>query len=325
MMASESEEKNQPTEEKSHGLGPSQTVHFSFSLSGFIKEQFPHLHSPLSEGGFSPAAPQLNPPPVPLLVVVVFKGVGPNENADEVVEVDDVELGAPNRNSPEGGVGIERTFFEPVTEQEGDVPGLGASQSTHSSLADTGFIKPQAPHFHSSVFKVGGFNRTAPQSNPLELEFAGVAVVIVVKVLLEPKTGGGEGGFCIENDEAAAEGFSAPGFGALHTVHFSIADAGFIKSHTPHIQPPVFVGGFNPAALQLNPPEPELVEEGAPVLSVEVELAPKKDGVEGGLGMEKEDATSFAAPGLRAPQTVHFSITEAAFIKSQSPHFHPSP
>ena len=291
----------------------------------------------MSEGGFSPAAPQLNPPPIPLPVVVaVVEDVGPdpakfglnadpadlgapNENADETVEVDDVRSDAPNRNGPEGGLGLEGTSLEP----EESAPGLGASQTVQFSLADPGFTKSQVPHLHSSVFDVGGFNPAAPQSNPLEFEFVGVTVV-VVEVLPEPKIKGVEGGFEIE-DDGDAEDFSAPGLGASHTVHFSVADAGFVKAHIPQIQPSVFVGGFNPAALQSNPPELELVEEAAAVVSVVAELAPNKNCPEGGFGKEKKDVAGLETPGLGVSHTVHFSIAEAAFIKPQVPHFHPSP
>lgn len=313
-----------------YGLGASQTVHFSIALPGFTRAQVSHLHPPLSEGSFRPAAPQLNPPPVPPLVVIVAvvegvernpvepgssgdtAGLGiPNENPDEVVEVDDVELDAPNRNGPESGVGIEKIFFEPETGLGGDTPGLGVSQTVHFSSADAGFIKSQVPHFHSSVLALGSFNPAPFQSNPL--------AVAVVEVLLEPKTKGVEGGFGIERSDGVVEDGSVPGFGASHTVHFSVADAGFIKSHTPHFQSPVFVGGFNPAAFQLNPPG--LV---ADVASVVVELAPNEKGVEGGLGMEKGDVAGFTAPGFGESHTVHFSVAEEGFVNSQAPHFHPS-
>lgn len=331
-------------EKNRHDLGASQIVHFS-TFSEFIKLQVVHFQPPLSEGGFNPAAPQSNPPPVPLLfvvvvvVVVVTEGVepnpvklglragpvglgAPNENADEVVGANGDKLDAPNRSGPEGGVETEKTFFESVTEPE-DRPGLGVSQTVHFSLTDARFIRSQVPHFHSSVFDVGGFSPAALHSNPLGLEIVGTAAAVAV--LLGPKTKGEEGGFGIEND-GAAEGFSTPGFGDSHTMHFSVADAEFIKAHVPHVQPSVFAGGFNPASLQLNPPELELVEEVAALVSVAAELAPNKNRVEGGLGMEKEEAAiDLAAPGLRASQTVHFSIAEVGFIEPQVPHFDPFP
>ena len=314
--------------------GASQTVHF-VALAGFIKSQVLHFHPPLSEGCFSPAASQLNPPPVPLpgVVVVVVKGAGPNpvklalntdlgvpnEGPDGVAEVDEAELKPPNRNGPEGGVGIEIVFPEPESEE--DAPGLGASQTVHFSLADDGFVKSQIPHLHPSVPVVGGFNPAAPQLNPPEPE---LVEVVVVEVLPEPHVRVAEGGFGMEND-GVAEDFSAPGFGASHTVHFSVADAGFIKSQVPHFQPSALVlGGFNPAAPQSNPPEPELVAVKA-VVSTVVELVPEKSEVEGGLGIENgEGAAGLVAPGLGASHTVHFSIAEVGFTKSQVPHFHPS-
>ena len=313
-------------------------MHFSVALAGFIKSQTLHFHSPLSEDCFSPAAPQLNPPPDPLPNVVVVlvedaepnpvklglntdpAGLGaPNKNPGGAGEV---ELEAPNRSGPEGGVGIEMVFPEP--EPEEDAPGLGASQIRHFSLADAGFIKSQVPHFHSSVF-VASFNPAAPQLNPLEPEPVEVVVVAVVEVLPGPHVRGVEGGFGIENDGAAGD-FSAPGFGASHTVHFSVADAGFIKSQVPHFQPSVSVlGGLNPAAPQSNPPELELTVAVEATVSAVVDLVPKKSGVEGGLGMEsEEDATGLAAPGLGVSHTAHFSVAEAGFIKSQILHFHPS-
>jgi len=299
------------TRRRCYSLGASQTVHFSVALAGFARSQVLHFHPP-SEGGFSPAAPQLNPPPVPLPFVVIVKGAGPNpvevglnvdpeglgapnENPD-VVDVDEVELGAPNGSGPGGGAGMEKPPPEP--EPEEDAPGLGESQTVHFSLADAGFIKLQVPHFHPSVFVVGGLNPAAPQLNPPEPE---------------PKTKGVEGGFGAENDRAG-DGFSAPGFGVSHTVHFSVADPGFIKSQVSHFQPSVFVvGGFNPAAPQLNPPDPEFVV----VVAAVVVVAPKKGEVEAGLGVEDEET-----PGLGESHTVHFSAAEAGFIKSQVPHFH---
>ena len=218
-------------------------------------------------------------------------GLGaPNENPDVV---DAVELGAPNGSGPGGGAGMEKPPPEP--EPEEDAPGFGESQTVHFSLADAGFIKSQVPHFHPSVFVVGGLTPAAPQLNAPEPE---------------PKTRGVEGGFGADNDGAA--GFSAPGFGVSHTVHFSAADPGFIKSQVSHFQPSVFVvGGFNPAAPQLNPPDPESV--GA---AVGVGI-PQKDGVVAGLG-----AGDAGTPCLEESHTVHFSAAEAGFIKSQVPHFH---
>jgi len=202
---------------------------------------------------------------------------------------------------------------------EEGAPGFGASQTTHFSFADAVFIKSHVPHFHPSVFVVGGFNPAAPQSKPPELEFVGAAV-FVEEVLLGAKTKGVEGGFGITND-GVVEGLSAPGFGASQTVHFSVADSGFIKSHVAHFQPPIFVGGFNPAEFQLNPPELELAVDVVVVASV---VGPNENGVGGGLGIRKEDERGFAAPGLGTSHTVHFSVAEAGFIKSQVPHFHPS-
>ena len=304
-------------------------MHLSITFSGFIKAQVAHLH-PSPEGGFSPAAFQLNPPPVPpLAVVAVFEGAepnpvngdpddfgAPNENPDELVEVDEVEVDGPKVNGPEGGVGIEKLFFEPETGSEEGMPGLGASQTAHFSLADAVFTKSQVPHFHSVGFVAGGFIPAAPQSNPCEPEFVGAVgaavVVVSAEVLPEPKINGVEGGFGIEgNDEA--DGFSAPpGFGASHTAHFSVIDAGFIKSQVSHFQP-LGVGGFNPAAPQLNPRELVLVVVGVVIVSGVEEPAPTIKGVEEG----------FAAPGLGESQTAHFSVAELWFVKSQVPHFHP--
>ena len=285
-------------------------MHFSVALAGFIKSQILHFHPSSSEGGFNSTAPQLNPPPVALSVVVVEGTVPnpvklglnadpadlgvPNEKPDEVVDVDGVGLDAPNRSGPEGGAGMEKVIPEPEPEEV--VPGFGVSQIVHFSLADAGFIRSQVPHFHPSVFAVGSFNPAAPQLNPPE-----------------PEPADGE-----------EEGFSAPGFGASQTVHFSVADVGFTKSQVPHFQPQAFdVGGFNPAASQLNPAELEVVEVEA-AATVVVGLVPKEKGVEGGLGMENEGgAAGLAAPGLEASHMVHFSVAEAGFIKSQVPHFHP--
>jgi hypothetical protein len=119
-------------------------VQFSVALAGFVRSQVIHFHPLCSKGGFIPTAPQLNPPPVPLLVV---EGVGPdpgklrvnpdpavfdvpNKNPDEVVDTDEVELDVPNRKGPKGGVGMEKPFPEP--EPEEDAPGLGVSHTVHS-------------------------------------------------------------------------------------------------------------------------------------------------------------------------------------------------
>jgi len=316
-----------------YGLDASQTVHFSVAVAGFNKSQVLHLHSPLSEGGFIPAALQLNPPPVPLPVVVVVEGVrpnpvklglnadpaglgAPNENSDEAVDVGGVELDVPNRSGPEGGVGIEKIFPEPDPEE--DVPGLGTSQTVHFSLAEAGFSRSQVPHLQPSVFVVGGFIPAASQLNPPEPVFV---EVVVVEIPPEPKTGGVEGGFGIENDGVVVD-FPPPDVGESHIVHLSAAEEGIIEPQVPHLQPSVFVvGGLNPAAPQSNPPELELV---AATVVVVVELVPNVTGMEGGLGIEKEEATGLAAPGLWVSHTVHFSVAEAGFTKSQTPHFHPS-
>jgi len=208
----------------------------------------------------------------------------------------------------------------PEPELGEDAPGLGVSQTLHFSLADAGFIKSQVPHFHPSVSVVGGFNPAAPQLNP-PVEVA----VVVVEVLPGFHVRGVEGGFGMEND-GTAEDFSAPGFGASHTVHFLVADAGFTKSQVPHFQPSVFVlRGFTPAAPQSNPPGLELVVAVKAVVFAAVELVPNKGGVEGGLGIEnEEDTTGLVTPGLGASHTAHFSVTDVRFIKSHVPHFHPS-
>ena len=307
-----------------YGLGASQTVHFSAALPEFIKSQVLHFHPSLSEGGLSPAAPQLNPPdPFPVVVVVVVvEGTGPNpvkagldvdptglgaanKNPD-AVDVGGVELDAPNWSGPEGGVGMEKAFPEP--EPEEDTPGLGTSQTVQFSLADAGFVKPRVSHFHPSVFVVGGFNPAAPQLNLPEPEF----VDVVAEVPPGPKTRGVEGGFGMDND-GVVDGFSAPGFGVSHTVHFSVADAGFIKSQAPHFQPSVSVeGGFSPAAPQLNPPVPEPV-------------VPNEGGRKEDFGRENEEvASGLTTPDLGVSHTVHFSVADAGFVNSQVPHFHPS-
>lgn len=128
-----------------------------------------------------------------------------------------------------------------------------------------------------------------------------------------------EGGFGIENG-GVVDSFSAPGFGASHTAHFSVADAEFIKPQVAQVQPPPFiVGGFSPAALQLNPPELELVKGSVGAVA---ELAPNMNGVAGDFGIDKEGGTGLEAPGLGASHAAH-PFTEGTFIKSQTPHFHP--
>lgn len=309
-------------------------MHFSFAFGGFIKAQVAQFHPPTSEGGSSPAAPQSNPPLVPVTVDVVVEGFAPNPvelglngdptglNPDKGVDLDEVDLDAPNTNGPGDGVGIEKTLLEPEARPEDDAPGLGASQTVQLFFADPGFIKSQVLHFHSSASAVGGLNPAALQSNPPELVVVG-GILATVGVLPEPRIKGEEDGLGAGNG-GVAEDFSAPGFGVSHTVHFSVADGGFDKSHVPHFQLPVFVGGFNPAALQSNPPEPVPVAEVVVVVSAVARLEPKTDRAEGGLGMAKEGGVGFVAPGLRESHTVHFSDAEAGFIRSQVPHFHPS-
>ena len=177
----EREEKNEPNliarKKSRYGLGTSQTVHFSVALAGFIRLQVIHFHPPSSEGGFIPATPQLNPPPIPLLAEGVGPDPGklgvnpdptifdvPNENPDEVVDADELELDVPNRKSPEGGAGREKPLPEPGPEE--NVPGLGVSHTVHFSVADAGFIRSHAPQVHPFVFVVGGFSPAAPQLNP---------------------------------------------------------------------------------------------------------------------------------------------------------------
>jgi hypothetical protein len=147
---------------------------------------------------------------------------------DEGVDVKGVELDVPNRRGPGGRAGMEKEF--PGPEPEEDVSSLGMSHMAHFSIGDTGFIRLQAPQLHPFVFVIGGFNPTTPQLNPPESKLVEVIVVVVVVVaviigvLPEPKTRV-EGGFGMENNEVV-ERFSAPGFCALHTVHFSLADTG---------------------------------------------------------------------------------------------------
>ena len=196
------------------GLGTSQTVHFSVALAGFVRSQVVRFHPPCSEGGFIPAAPQLNPPPVPLPVVEGVRpdpellGVdphpatldAPNENPDEVVDVEGVGLDVPNRSGPGGGTSIEKRFPRPEPEEV--APCLGVSHTVHFSVADPGLVRPQVPQFHTFAFVVGGFTPAAPQLNPPELELVEV-VVVIVGVLPEPKGRVVEGGFGMENDGVA--------------------------------------------------------------------------------------------------------------------------
>ena len=61
------------------------------------------------------------------------------------------------------------------------------------------------------------------------------------------KNGGVVAGLGIEDE--------TPDFGESHTVHFSAAEAGFIRSQVPHFHSPsCFSRGFKPTAPQLNPP-----------------------------------------------------------------------
>ena len=144
------------------------------------------------------------------------------------------------------------------------------------------------------------------------------------------------------------------GLGTSQTVHFSIALAGFVRSQVVHIHPPRSEDGFIPAAPQSNPPPaPLLVVEGAgpdpgklgvnpdpaifdvpngnldEVVDVdEVELdVPNGSGPEGGVGVERtflESKPKEDAPGLGISHTVHFSMADARFIRSQSPQLCPS-
>jgi len=138
--------------------------------------------------------------------------------------------------------------------------------------------------------------------------------------------------------------------GVSQTVHFSLAFAGFIKSQVLHLHPSLSEGRLSPAAPQSNPPVPLLVVEGtavklglnanpagseAPkdnpdeaveVVGVELDVS-NRSGPDGGVGIERlfpELEPEEEAPGLEASQTVHFSLADAGFIKSQVPHFHPS-
>ena len=97
MEKGEEMKQNLITRRLCYGLGASQTVHFSVALAGFVRSQVLHFHPPLSKGGFNPAAPQLNPPPVPLPFVVIVEGAGPNP-AKVGLNVDPEGLGVPNEN-----------------------------------------------------------------------------------------------------------------------------------------------------------------------------------------------------------------------------------
>ena len=160
----------------------------------------------------------------------------PNENSDEVVDIDEHELDAPNRSGPEGRADIEKK--SPRPEPEEVAPGLGVSHTEHLSVADAGFIRSQAPQVHQFVYVVGAFNPAAPQLNLPEPELVEV-VGGGGGVLPEPKRGGVEGGFGMENS-GAAERFSTPGFGVSHTVHFSLTDAGS-SNHKLHTSNPRYL------------------------------------------------------------------------------------
>ena len=188
------------------GRGASQIVHFSFALSGFLSEHIPHVHSADDDavGAFMPAAAQ-------------SKALG-------------ADLGA--------------------------APGRGASQTVHFSFALSGFLSAHVSHVHSVVVCVdGAFIPAAAQSNAF---------------------GAGAG--------------AAPGRGASHTVHFSLALSGFFSAHVSHIHSALdaAAGCFIPAAAQLN-----------------------------AFG-----AAFGAAPGRGASQTVHFSFALSGFFSEHVPHVH---
>jgi hypothetical protein len=223
----------------------------------------------------------------------------------------------------------------------------------HFSVALAGFVRSQVVHFHPPCSE-GGFIPAAPQLNPPPVPLllvVGVGpgpgkvgvnpdpevfdapnenpdeVVDADEVELDvPNRKGPEGGAGIEKPfpEPGPEE-DVPGLGVSHTVHFSLADAGFIRSHAPQVHPFVLVvGGFNPAAPQLNPPEPELVEV-VVVVVVGVLPEPKRRGVEGGFGMENDGVEErFSTPGFGVSHTVHFSLADAGFMRSQVSHFQPS-
>jgi len=90
-------EKMYQTRRLYYNLGASQTEHFSVTLAELARPQVVHFHPPLSEGGFNPAAPQLNPPPDPLPFVMTVEGVGTNPvEIESNVDLDG--LGAPKEN-----------------------------------------------------------------------------------------------------------------------------------------------------------------------------------------------------------------------------------
>jgi hypothetical protein len=104
---------------------------------------------------------------------------------------------------------------------------------------------------------------------------------------VEPKAEAVVGAKDDEDDDDAAAA-AALGAGASQIVHFSVAVAGLLNPHNPHVQldpepEPAAVGGFNPAAPQSNPPfaagaaaaELELEGEAMPLASKAVRLKSK--------------------------------------------------
>lgn len=101
-----------------------------------------------------------------------------------------------------------------------------------------GFGSIQEEHVHESPLGLGGGARpAADQSNAL--------------------TGGtgGAGGAGAAAEVETGLDCATPGRGASQTVHFSFALSGFSKLQTSHFHfdPVEGVGGFRPAAVQLNP------------------------------------------------------------------------
>lgn len=203
------------------GRGASHTVHFSVALAGFCSAHVEHVHLSADSPGFCmPAAAQSKP-------FVAGAEALPGRGASQTVHLSVAEAGFCSEHmehvhlsaDPDGFAIPAAAQLKPVVAGAEGLPGRGASQIVHFSVALAGFCNEHIEHVHLSPASPGFFIPAAAQSKPF-----------------------------------AADAAALPGLGASHTVHFSVALAGFWRAHVEHVHLSAASAGFcMPAADQSKP------------------------------------------------------------------------
>lgn len=166
-------------------------------------------------------------------------------------------------------------------------------------MAESGFLSMHVSQVHWLV--AAGL---APKEKPLGVDVdAGFA----------PNEKPPLGGVGSAAGGAAALG-AAPGLGASHTMHFSVAVEAFFSMHVVH--------SHSPAAAGFGTNEKPVDEAGLSPVE-EAGLAPNEKPPAGGVGSAAWGAAALgAAPGRGASQTVHFSLAESGFWSMQVSQVH---